>query len=182
KAALAAAGGQGLVGVSAEVAALVQGVSQAMVSKLKVLTVLICAAIGLAGAGALSYPAWAARQGDTPAAKPAQEAKEAPKAAPQPAADKPETLNYAGRVTNKETGQPVAGAIVVVRRSLLGDPTQKEENRIVEETKHETDAQGKYSFTIPPEQTAQRYLYIELDVEHPDYAPRKHFGYALSMS
>jgi protocatechuate 3,4-dioxygenase beta subunit len=152
-----------------------------MVSKLKVLTVLICAAIGLAGAGALSYPAWAARQGDPPAAKPAQEAKEAPKAAPQPAADKPETLNYTGRVTNKETGQPVAGATVVVRRSLLGDPTQKEENRIVEETKHETDAQGKYTFTIPPEQTAQRYLYIELDVEHPDYAPRKHFGYALSM-
>src|SRR5262249_53720880 len=38
-----------------------------------------------------------------------------------------------------------------------------------------------YSFTIPPEQTAERYLYIELDVEHPDYAPQKRFGYALSM-
>ena len=49
------------------------------------------------------------------------------------------------------------------------------------ETKHTTDAEGKYSFTIPPEQTAQRYLYIELDVEHPDYAPQKGFGYALSM-
>jgi hypothetical protein len=34
---------------------------------------------------------------------------------------------------------------------------------------------------IPPEQVAERYLYIELDVEHPDYADQKNFGYALSM-
>ena len=51
----------------------------------------------------------------------------------------------------------------------------------MEETKHKTDAEGKYSFTIPPDQVAKRYLYIELDVEAPNYAPRKHFGYALSM-
>src|SRR5262249_32082230 len=51
----------------------------------------------------------------------------------------------------------------------------------IEETKHKTDADGKYSFTIPPEQSSKRYLYVELDVEHPDYAPQKRFGYALSM-
>src|SRR5205823_662282 len=74
-----------------------------------------------------------------------------------------------------------AGATVTVRRSLYGDPERKQDDMIVQETKHTTDADGKYSFVIPPEQSSQRYLYIELDVEHPDYAPQKNFGYALSM-
>src|SRR5262249_47473337 len=58
---------------------------------------------------------------------------------------------------------------------------RKQDDMIVQETKHTTDAEGKYSFVIPPEQSSQRYLYVELDVEHPDYAPQKNFGYALSM-
>lgn len=102
---------------------------------------------------------------------------------PKKPADPPagETLNYTGKVTDKDTGKPIAGATVVVRRSLLGDPELKDRNPVVEESKHTTDADGKYSFTIPPEQSSKRYLYIELDVEHPDYAPKKGFGYALGM-
>ncbi|HWY88772.1 MAG TPA: M56 family metallopeptidase, partial [Gemmataceae bacterium] len=103
-----------------------------------------------------------------------------PKETPQPT-EKAETLHYTGRVFDKDTGKSIAGATVTVRRSLLGDPENKEQNPIMAETKHQTDAEGKYSFTIPPEQTSKRYLYIELDVEHPEYAPRSHFGYALSM-
>lgn len=100
----------------------------------------------------------------------------------KPAApEKGETLNYTGKVTNKDTGKPIEGVTVTVRRSVLGDPERKDRNPVIQETKHTTDAEGKYSFTIPPEQTAERYLYIELDVEHPDYAPQKNFGYALSM-
>jgi hypothetical protein len=94
---------------------------------------------------------------------------------------KVEALHYTGRVFDKDTDKGIPGATVTVRRSLLGDPELKEQNPIMEETKHKTDAEGKYSFTIPPEQVAKRYLYIELDVEAPNYAPRKHFGYALSM-
>jgi beta-lactamase regulating signal transducer with metallopeptidase domain len=94
---------------------------------------------------------------------------------------KAEALNYTGKVTDKDTGKAIAGVTVTVRRSVLGDPERKESNPILEESKHTTDADGKYSFTIPPEQTALRYLYIELDVEHPEYAPQKGFGYALSM-
>src|SRR5262249_51357675 len=56
------------------------------------------------------------------------------------------------------------------------------ENRILQETRHTTGAEGTYSFTIPPEQVAEPRLYIELDVEHPDYATRAGFGYALSMT
>jgi protocatechuate 3,4-dioxygenase beta subunit len=70
---------------------------------------------------------------------------------------------------------------VTVRRSLYGDPEVKEENWEVEATRHTTDAEGKYRFIIPAAQAAKRYLYIELDVEAADYAPRKGFGYALSM-
>ena len=74
-----------------------------------------------------------------------------------------ETLNYTGTVRDKDTGKPIAGATVVVRRSVL----KSEENRVLQETRHTTGADGTYSFTIPPEQVAERYLYIELDVEHP---------------
>ena len=33
------------------------------------------------------------------------------------------------------------------------------------ETKRRTDAEGKYTFTVPPEQAAEGYLYIESTVE-----------------
>jgi beta-lactamase regulating signal transducer with metallopeptidase domain len=107
----------------------------------------------------------------------------------QPTKDEPkkadttpvETLHYSGKVFDKDTNKGIPGAKVTVRRSLLEDPEQKERNFIMEESKHTTDGDGKYSFAIPPAQVAKRYLYIELDVEAPGYAPRKHFGYALSM-
>jgi len=99
-------------------------------------------------------------------------------AKPKVEAPKMETLHYTGKVKEIGTGKPVAGATVTVRRSIL---KRNNENTILEETRHTTDAQGVYSFTIPPEQVAERYLYIELDVEHPDYATQAGFGYALSM-
>ncbi len=89
-----------------------------------------------------------------------------------------ETLHYTGTVKDKDTGKPIAGATVVVRRSIL----KPDENRVLQETRHTTGADGTYSFTIPPEQAADRFLYIELDVEHPRYATRAGFGYALSMT
>ena len=89
-----------------------------------------------------------------------------------------ETLHYTGTVKDKDTGKPIAGATVVVRRSI----SKSNENRVLQETRHTTGADGTYSFTIPPEQASDRFLYIELDVEHPDYATRAGFGYALGMT
>ncbi len=88
-------------------------------------------------------------------------------------------LNYSGTVKDKETGRPIAGATVTVRRSAYN--SGNDGNRVIEETRHVTDAAGAYRFTIPPEQVAERALYVELDLEHPDYATRAGFGYALSM-
>jgi beta-lactamase regulating signal transducer with metallopeptidase domain len=133
------------------------------------------------GAAALLVAVSALRldAGDAPAAPQAPPQKETPQEAPKEA-QQGETLTYTGKVTEKGTGKPIPGATVTVRRSLYGDPTVQGE-KVLQETKHQTDAEGKYRFTLPPEQVAERYLYIELDVEHPDYAPRGRFGYALSM-
>jgi beta-lactamase regulating signal transducer with metallopeptidase domain len=111
------------------------------------------------------------------AAPPQDKPKTEERAAAKPAA-KVETLSYTGVVKDKDTGGPIEGASVTVRRSILkpgGD------NRVLQETKHKTDADGKYSFLIPPEQVAERSLYIELDVEHSDYATQAGFGYSLGM-
>jgi hypothetical protein len=89
-----------------------------------------------------------------------------------------ETLHYKGTVVDKDTGKPIPGATVVVRRSLL----RSSENPVLQETRHTTGSDGTYAFEIPPDQYASPYLYIELDVEHPDYAPRDRFGYALGMT
>ncbi len=91
--------------------------------------------------------------------------------------EKAETLHYTGVILDKETGKGIEGATVVVRRSTLTSQV----NTLIEESRHTTNAEGKYSFAIPPEQVAERFLYIELDVEHPDYSAKKGFGYALSM-
>jgi hypothetical protein len=124
---------------------------------------------------AASLRAGAAPGGDDPKPKPQTEK---PAAADVKPAPNGETLHYSGKVKEIGTGKPIAGATVVVRRSIY---KRNNENTILQETRHTTDANGAYSFTIPPEQVAERYLYIELDVEHPDYATQARFGYALSM-
>jgi beta-lactamase regulating signal transducer with metallopeptidase domain len=112
------------------------------------------------------------------AAAPADDKKETPKQ--EPAKDKPkaEAVTYTGRVLDKDTDKNIPGAVVTVRRSINAAHLP---HRIIEETKHTTNAEGKYTFTIPAEQAAEYYLYIELDVECRGYAPRKHFGYSFAM-
>jgi beta-lactamase regulating signal transducer with metallopeptidase domain/protocatechuate 3,4-dioxygenase beta subunit len=94
--------------------------------------------------------------------------------------DKPkgEPIKYTGRVFDKDTGKNIPGAVVTVRRSIYSDHLP---SRILEETKHTTNEEGKYTFTIPPDQAAEYYLYIELDVEARGYAPRSNFGYSFAM-
>jgi beta-lactamase regulating signal transducer with metallopeptidase domain len=110
-------------------------------------------------------------------AKGAQAVKDAAKPSAD-AKDAGETLHYKGTVVDKDTGKPIPGASVTVRRSIL----RSSENRVLQETRHTTGPDGTYAFEIPPDQHASPYLYIELDVEHPDYAPRDRFGYALGMT
>jgi beta-lactamase regulating signal transducer with metallopeptidase domain len=87
------------------------------------------------------------------------------------------SLMYFGAVFDKQTKRPIEGAKVVVRRMI----SRASERRIVEESEHTTNAFGVYRFVIPPEQAAEKAMYIELDVEHADYAWKKGFGYSLTM-
>ncbi|MGO9921617.1 MAG: M56 family metallopeptidase [Isosphaeraceae bacterium] len=135
----------------------------------------VSAAVVMVAASGLRLDA-APPAADDPA-KGAQSVKDAAKPSPD-AKNAGETLHYKGTVVDKDTGKPIPGATVTVRRSIL----RSSENRVLQETRHTTGTDGTYAFEIPPEQYASPYLYIELDVEHPDYAPRDRFGYGLSMT
>jgi beta-lactamase regulating signal transducer with metallopeptidase domain len=104
-------------------------------------------------------------------AKPATPAKKAMKA---------ETITYTGTVTDRVTGKPIAGAKVEVRHMLSRDPKTGRWITI-EVTEHISDADGKYSFTLPPEQAAEDSLYLEVDAHHPEYAAKGRSGYSHAM-
>lgn len=92
----------------------------------------------------------------------------------------PAAITYTGQVVDRDTGKPIVGAVVEIRRSLNVDPVTHEWKDI-ETTKHTSDESGKYSFTLPPEQVAQRSLYLEVSAAHPDYQPKGRGGYSHSM-
>ncbi len=136
--------------------------------------------LGAFAAAVLAILAVAGLRADaTPAPAPDEPKPSAPNAAlPAQADAKGEALRYTGKVKDRETGRPIAGASVVVRREVAEFATGPQ---IIAETRHTTDADGAFAFTIPPEQVAEKRLYLELDVEHPDYASQNGFGYGLSL-
>jgi beta-lactamase regulating signal transducer with metallopeptidase domain len=127
----------------------------------------------------------AAKSETTTPATPDDSKKAVDKTAKQPDADPsvmgeelPDgSLKYSGTILDKSTKLPIHHAEVTVRRII----TASWDRRTLEETKHTTDETGKYSFVIPPQQVTEKRLYIELDVDHPDYARKANFGYALAM-
>jgi beta-lactamase regulating signal transducer with metallopeptidase domain len=104
----------------------------------------------------------------------------APEPPPWPATEPDEdgSLTYSGKVADSDTGKPVAGAVVIVKRSLFF-PSHPRDDRELGRTRHTTDAGGVYTFSIPAEQVAEKDLYLAVDVEHPAYAPLPFRGYPL---
>jgi RNA polymerase sigma factor (sigma-70 family) len=99
------------------------------------------------------------------AKKPAGEAEEG----------KPLTCN--GKITDKATGKPVAGATVSVRWESISRSGVVGQRQV---SKYQTDAEGKYSFVVPPEKMN---LYVELQVGHPDFVIRAYYsGYAKALA
>jgi len=105
--------------------------------------------------------------GATPLDKPAAAAKT--KATGDP-------LRYSARVIEKGTGTPVADATVTVARFIWPDPTTGG-RRVLQETKHQTDAEGKYDFAIIPEHLAEPQLALLFRVEHPSYPTEDDYHY-----
>jgi hypothetical protein len=92
---------------------------------------------------------------------------------------KAEALTFRGKVLDKETRQPLAGATVVIRWSLLNVDTHTIE-KVLSETSHTTDREGHYQFTLSPELVARPGLYVECEASHPEYAPTSPSGYDLA--
>lgn len=87
---------------------------------------------------------------------------------------------HTGVVVDAQTGLPISGATVSVRRELSRDPkTQKW--ILLDETKHTTNLLGVYSFSLTAKQVAQPSLYLEVKTEHPDYQLKPWSGYSYKM-
>jgi hypothetical protein len=113
----------------------------------------------------------AAPADEKPAAKPSQ----TPAAAPTAQAGR----TWRGRITEKGTGKPIAGADVVVKISLSGGPTSDEPTDL-REVHHTTGPDGAYEFTVTPEEAAKRLLFITLHVQERDHVGF-YGGYSYGM-
>lgn len=116
---------------------------------------------------------------DKPAEKPAQESAKKSEPKPGTAAAKPASAaaKYRCRVVDSASKGGIAGAKVTVRRSIY----RPDERRLLLATTHMTDAEGYYELEIPAEQVDEKFLYVELDVEHPEHPSKRGFGYSYAM-
>ncbi len=81
-------------------------------------------------------------------------------------------------MTDKETGKPIAGATVTVLRRVSSSSLAFEKWPRLGETKHQTDAEGHYTLTFPPDQAANQRLFLTVTAEHPNYVPlRDSYGF-----
>jgi hypothetical protein len=71
------------------------------------------------------------------------------------------------RVTDKDTGKPIAGAKVLVRISVT-DPTTHTRNTLAE-IRQRTSAEGTYSFHVSRETFAEPSCLLYVEVDHPGY-------------
>ncbi len=88
---------------------------------------------------------------------------------------KQESAEHSGVVMDVDTGKPIAGVTVTVTRMESENWTE------IAVTESVTDENGKYTFTIPPDQLSQRLLYIMFDIDHPEYAQRHCGSYGYGM-
>jgi len=89
------------------------------------------------------------------------------------------SMTYNGVVVDRISKKPIKGTTVIIVRTLSNPPKGMEDWK--KTTRAKSDADGKYSFTLGPEETAQSSLYIEVDAQHPDYVAKGRSGYAHSM-
>lgn len=95
--------------------------------------------------------------------------------APLNALGQPHPRTLIGRVIEHDTGKAIESATIIVRRRELGPGG----NRVLQESLHQADAEGAFTFVISSEQLANRWLYVEFDVEHPGFASQTGIGCAI---
>ncbi len=86
-----------------------------------------------------------------------------------------EAVSHSGKIIDAITGEPVEGATVVVTRMISGP------YNVIGRSESVTDADGSYTFEIPPDQLKKKALYILFDLRHPTYVDRHCGSYSYSM-
>ena len=87
-----------------------------------------------------------------------------------PVAEAPPTkgpLNFNGRVTDRLTSKPLAGASVEIKASVFLDAEGKFKS--LQGTTRTTDAKGKFAFTVSQELIANPNLYLVVEARHDGY-------------
>lgn len=148
------------------------------------------AAVGCAAVAILAAVAAVRLDAGTPESEPAPpaaaDAKEKPAQPPvakrraKPAkANRSKAVTYTGVVTDRISGKPIPDTKVIVRLTNSKPAKGKEDwsKTIIAKS----DANGKYTFTIGPEEASQHYLYVEVDAHHPDYVAKGRSGYGHLM-
>src|SRR5262249_19762636 len=91
---------------------------------------------------------------------------------------KVEGVAYSGQVIERESGQPVEGAQIVLERSIRGaDPRPLPP--WAGESMVRTDADGRFRLSFPPEQVAEQRLCVGMRVSQPGFVRRKSGKVAL---
>jgi uncharacterized GH25 family protein len=84
-----------------------------------------------------------------------------------------EDVAFSGRVIDRESGKPVAGATVVVTRKLRSLPAGARP-AWVGDTTLKTDAEGRFTIVLTAEQVAEPHLDLAISrVAHPEFIARK---------
>ncbi len=86
-----------------------------------------------------------------------------------------ESVTHSGKIIDAISGEPVEGVTVVVTRMISGP------YNVIGRSESVTDADGFYTFEIPPDQLKKKALYILFDLRHPTYVDRHCGSYSYSM-
>ena len=132
-------------------------------------------AAALIGAVALGLSAFSVRP--VLAAEEASPAAVPVVSAASPAAANTNGESFTGRVVDKTSHEPIAGAMVHVQSEI----SSSTEHRVVQETAVTTDGDGHFQFVVPPEVATNRAGYLNFEVTHTNYARLPWNGYSLSM-
>ncbi|MFV1967671.1 MAG: carboxypeptidase regulatory-like domain-containing protein [Pirellulaceae bacterium] len=109
-----------------------------------------------------------------------KEAADKSKANDKPKKELPKPITYTGKVVDRDTGKPIAGATVEVTHELSRDPKTGKWITL-HTTTHKSNDKGEYSFTLPPEEVAEPSLYLVVNAHHPEYQSKGRSGYSHSM-
>jgi len=79
-------------------------------------------------------------------------------------------LSLSGRVRDAVTAAPIDGVTVFMTRELLDEANRYRSIGPAAEVTATTDADGVFSFTLPPEQARNENLLVGFELRHPRYA------------